>query len=565
MQPKPRLANLAGAVLAASLNVVSAPIVLHDFEDLTGWRVSRKPAAFSPAEDAAVGDQAIRVTLPGMASLQLTRTYLPGSAVWDRYQGISFWIKGDGSDQFGCLALKGRYPFVVYFALKDTEWHKLTIPWSDMAPESQVDPIGTLGSMPPSGINTIRLGSRWTIYHNNAKIPEHTFCVDHIQLEERVPAPTGPPAPRTVESVLRLLEQGKAIRIQCMGDSITAGTGLGNRDKERYATLVQNELRRWLGYDDIHCYSRAVGGARSTDARAWVPRDYVGTTPHLVTMWYGYNDKSGAFTRDYYKRSLSDYVDRVLRATKGRSAILLFATGPGTGPRFVMLDDYAEAVRELAKERGLGCFDVNRLLKGVGREKIQDYFGDMAHPNAEGHKLIADGLCEFLIKQAGIDTPKPPPPPRPDVPLGEEREWAFATQEGDWRFDSPEITHRADGEGSGAVHFDMPEPAKDHRRAYSPALPVVPGQRYRIEADVRIESISKGHMGLYVCTYTDEAGSLGSVVHSIRTRPGPPRRWERYGKSFDIPEGARSIRVLVWSSRESLGKFQFRKVTIKPE
>ncbi|MBT3378375.1 MAG: hypothetical protein HN742_34980 [Lentisphaerae bacterium] len=565
MRPMRFFLAAAGFTLANSLLIHGAPVVLHDFEDLTGWRVSRKPAEIAEADGAAVGKGAIRVTLPGMASLQLTRTYLPGSHAWDRYQGVSFWVKGDGSEQFGCLALQGRYAFVTYFPLSNTEWHKLTVPWSELVPESQVDPIGTPGSMPPSGINTIRFGSRWTIYHNNAKIPEHTFCIDQIQLEEEV-APAPPvPAPRPFADVLELLKQRKPIRIQCMGDSITAGTGLGNRDMERYATLVQRDLRQWLGTDDIHCLSKAVGGARSTDARAWVPRDYVGEAPDLVTMWYGYNDKSGAFTRDYYKRSLKNCVDRVLRATAGKSAVLLFATGPGCGPRFVMLDDYAEAARELAEERGLPCFDVNRLLKGVGRDKIQDFFCDMAHPNAEGHKLIADGLCEFLIKEAGIKTPKPAPPPRPDVPEGEARSWPFATPETGWRFDSKEITHHVDTEGNGAIHVDMPAPARDHRRAYSPALPVIPGQRYRIEADVRIESMQDGHMGLYVCTYTDEAGTFGSVVHQVRSRPGPPRRWERFSKSFDIPEGTGSIRVLVWSNRESSGTFQFRAVSVKPE
>jgi len=67
------------------------------------------------------------------------------------------------------------------------------------------------------------------------------------------------------------------------------------------------------------------------DIRAWVPRDFFGAAPDLLTLWIGYNDKSNAFTRDYFKRSVLEYIDRVCRATHGQTAILLLATGPGWG------------------------------------------------------------------------------------------------------------------------------------------------------------------------------------------------------------------------------------------
>jgi lysophospholipase L1-like esterase len=66
-----------------------------------------------------------------------------------------------------------------------------------------------------------------------------------------------------------------------------------------------------------------------------------------------------------------------------------------------MMDDFADAVRETAKARGLACFDLQKVLKDIGREKLDDYLADMAHPNAEGHRIIAEAITGFLAGAAG--------------------------------------------------------------------------------------------------------------------------------------------------------------------
>ena len=121
----------------------------------------------------------------------------------------------------------------------------------------------------------------------------------------------------------------------------------------------------------------------------------------LVTILYGYNDKSGAHTKAYFKDSLNDYLDRIARKTGGKTAVLLLPTIPGMGPRFVMMDDFADAVRETAQARGLACFDLQKVFKAIGREKINDLLADMAHPNAEGHRLIAEAIANVLAGAGG--------------------------------------------------------------------------------------------------------------------------------------------------------------------
>ncbi|MBN1673912.1 MAG: CIA30 family protein [Kiritimatiellae bacterium] len=400
------------AMLVSVLPVCSclAQAVIEDFEHLDAWKVDKSKAKIAAATPAAVGESAIQVTFPGMAYRRLYKSPPLENADWDSYEGISFYARGDGSDLYGCLALGGRswqsgHVYVYYFPLRHTDWRPYTIAWDDLVPESDVLPIGRLGALPPSGIQHVRLGSRWQIGHNNARIPPHTYSVDHIALAKKVPRDRAVPAPRPFAEVAARLKSGAALHVVCMGDSITAGTSLKDKDASRYATQTQNTLRQWLKRDNITVESRAVGGAKGWDLRAWVHRDFEGEPPDLVTVLFGYNDKSAALAVEGFRRSLNDYIDRVARKTGGKTAILLLPTIPGKRHRFVMMDDYAECVREVAARRGLAMCDVQKVFKALGREGVENYFADMAHPNEAGHQLMADTLARFLMNAAGIAIP----------------------------------------------------------------------------------------------------------------------------------------------------------------
>ena len=158
-------------------------------------------------------------------------------------------------------------------------------------------------------------------------------------------------------------------------------------------------------YDGITVESRAVGGAKLVDARVWVVRDFAGEPPDLTTICYGYNDKSAGQSKDYFKYSLNDYIDRICRQTGGRTAIVPITTLPGAQWRFVMMDDYAEGVREVSAERGLQCMDIAAQIKALGRMTWQtDYLRDRAHPNAEGHQWLAEHMADwFMAKIAELE------------------------------------------------------------------------------------------------------------------------------------------------------------------
>lgn len=48
---------------------------------------------------------ALQGRFPGILYKELTPDQVRGSAAWNTYAGLSFWVKGDGSAHSGCLAI----------------------------------------------------------------------------------------------------------------------------------------------------------------------------------------------------------------------------------------------------------------------------------------------------------------------------------------------------------------------------------------------------------------------------------------------------------------------------
>lgn len=540
----------------------TSPLVLDDFESLTDWKVDGKPAAFAAAPDAAVGQGAMTVTLPGSISKRLQR----GDDIrelWDKSQGLSFHVKGDGSDAWGAIGVNagyGAFSYVYFFPLKNRDWVKHTVAWSDFIPEGAVDLIGTPEGLPPSGILNLRFGCRWKIWFDNDPIPTHSFAVDHLQIETQVAqpqAPVGTNTPAPFAKVLAKLRAREPLTIQFQGDSITAGTALPDKLNERYSARLEVILRHWLGYDDITCRNRAVGGARVNDGRAWLQRDFAAGAPDLVCIWYGYNDKTSGNSRDYFRQSMSDYIDRIAAVTKGKSAVLLFATAPGTQGRFLMLDGYAQTMRDLAAERGLPCFDVHALLKGLGRQNLQSYMADMAHPNARGQQLIADHLAEYLVTQAGITTPRPPAPT--DLTANDKITWDFESAPAGWRLEKQAcISGDFAGDGRRALKLSALENNPDHIRAWSEVIQVEPGKRYRVSSMVA-NRLASGAFGLFVASQDDGAGgaTISFEPQAIFRNRGEADKWSREEGEFTAPKNVTKVRLLFWIDKNSHGDIYF--------
>ncbi len=406
------LAVLGVAVVLAH-TVVADPAVLERFDALTGWKVWDQAwggkAEFRKAVAPPSGGGAILGVFPGIVYKELTGAQTNGCAAWEKSAGLSFWVKGDGSDLYGCLAVGpagtkswehnfgNSSSYVHYFPLKNVAWHKVTVAWRDFVPEEDYSAIGTPGGMSPDQIRVIRLGSRWAIHHSSAKIPRHEYSIGAIHFEKTISTLNSKAELAPFAGVVAKLKKKQPVRIFCLGDSITAGQGV--QAGERYADRLQAKLRTMFGYDAIVVACRGVGAARITDARAWVDRDFDGVDADLITIMYGTND-SVIYTPAFFAQTLNDYLDRIAVVTHGKTAVLLLATIPGGQDRYRTADPLAQAIRDVATQRGLPCCDLQKAYYDLGEAKARAMLPTV-HPTAEGHELMATTMADFIQRSAG--------------------------------------------------------------------------------------------------------------------------------------------------------------------
>ena len=324
---------------------------------------------------------------------------------WDgKYNGVAFKVKGCGSGDCSSISLVLDYSlhFRWYFPLKNTDWQEYRVHFSDFTP---VRPFvlqisSSPGNLPISALRGIAFGDDWRITHNNARRRPLSFEIADFRLisDAQSRFELGKYQSASLDSVKKRMKAGEKVKILSLGDSITAGTGLRPADGTRWADVTGQILREKYGFRGVTTKSFAVGGAHSWDVVAWINRDFE-EIPDLVTFMCGYNDFSSGMHPEVYRNFLTLLIGRITALSKGKTAIVLFTPIPGCGPRYNAHDLYAQTVREVAAKYGVACFDLNAVFKKAFTvQTIGGAFNDMAHPNKNGHRLIAEKLAEFLSK-----------------------------------------------------------------------------------------------------------------------------------------------------------------------
>lgn len=385
---------------AAAVSSMAADLMIEDFKnfDKKQWFEWRGGKIEKSEKGAKI-----------FSSGSVTKTRYPGNwknrPDWDqKYNGIAFKVKGCGSKDYAPVNVIIDYSlsFRWYFPLKSTEWKEYRVHFSDLTAAGvhtfKISPEP--GNIPISAFRGICFGDRWTIWHNNAKrVPVNYEVAEFRLITDAKPIlEIGKYKPAKLNDFKKNMKAGKKVSILCLGDSITAGSALPKPDGTRYADVTGKLLREKYGYKGVTSKSLAVGGANSWDVAAWVYRDFE-EIPDVVTFMCGYNDMTSGMHPEVYRGFLELWVNRVTALSKGKTAIVLFTTIPGCGSRYLAHDKYAQVVREVAKKYGIACFDLNAIFKKrFTKQNIDKFFRDAAHPNPEGHRIIAENFADFLTR-----------------------------------------------------------------------------------------------------------------------------------------------------------------------
>ena len=321
------------------------------------------------------------------------------------YEGISFWVKGDGSTAQGAVLLSFGSAPAAFFPLSNKEWHRVDVKWSDFNGRINPGNIGTLafglkdGSAKPAHY----IIDRPQFIPKFADLDAEADLAKRANAAKRKPDPAAPdPATliargNALVKARELLKNKKPIKILCWGDSVTGGAQLWTvgddaaQAKARYRGQLQQHLIKHFGYEDINVMGVTHGGYQVRQAIKNVKKEILDNKPDVVVVAFGAGDaiySNLATFKELYPKMVGE-----IRAAG--IEVILFVPTPIMF-KVPASDGMAGFVREYGKQQNLATADVNAGFMGQGELFLGRWICDNAHPNQRAHEYMGKILFELF-------------------------------------------------------------------------------------------------------------------------------------------------------------------------
>lgn len=202
-----------------------------------------------------------------------------------------------------------------------------------------------------------------------------------------------------LENKLTQAMQGEKTTVAYIGGSITEG--IGGTPDTCYAKLSFDYIAENFGTgDNVEYVNAGVSGTPSILGNLRVQKDVLDYSPDIVFIEFAVNDGMDQI----YKESYESLVRTILKQDNEPAVILLF-TVTKTG------HTCQEHMSQIGEHYGLPMISVPNAINPeieAGTMTWADYSNDEAHPNAEGHKLVAEFIeyyFETLKVRDAVDSP----------------------------------------------------------------------------------------------------------------------------------------------------------------
>lgn len=171
-----------------------------------------------------------------------------------------------------------------------------------------------------------------------------------------------------------------------LGDSLTEGYGL--EAGESFPDLLQ---QRFDEEDrDIEVINAGISGSTSASGLSRL-QWYIRSDPDLLVLSLGANDGLRGLDVAEMKENLSETIEYAQE--NGLEVVLTgMLIPPNMGPEYT--EAFAGVFPDLAEEYGIPLMPF--LLEGVAAVTELNQ-GDGIHPNAEGTRIVAENVYEFLL------------------------------------------------------------------------------------------------------------------------------------------------------------------------
>ncbi|MFN3484280.1 MAG: SGNH/GDSL hydrolase family protein, partial [Planctomycetota bacterium] len=191
------------------------------------------------------------------------------------------------------------------------------------------------------------------------------------------------------------LKARQPVALVTMGDTLTDFEHWANKPVN-WPTLLAARLKEKYG-SEVRIVNPAIGGTQLRQGLVLIPRWLAEVpAPDLVTILYGYNDWEAGMRGEEFRQTLREAVDRIRRATGGRSDVLLMTACPALD-RWAAMGPLAEAARAVAGERRAGLADVEKAFHAVPEQDRGKLFcRDRVHLAPAGHEAVAAAVLAAL-------------------------------------------------------------------------------------------------------------------------------------------------------------------------
>jgi acyl-CoA thioesterase-1 len=210
--------------------------------------------------------------------------------------------------------------------------------------------------------------------------------------------------PNTQSNFIRESDYTDTIRLACIGDSITFGHGIKNRETNSYPAQLGVILgSHW----DVRNFG--VSGAtllKNGDRPYWNQDAYkkaLEFNPDVVVIKLGTNDSKPTNWK-YGDEFVGDYIDLIeqFQALEARPKIRICYPVPAYSDRWgisdeIITEEIIPLIDEIADKTGVPIIDLYSALSDKA-----EMFPDKIHPNTEGAGLMAEAICHALTGRVAI-------------------------------------------------------------------------------------------------------------------------------------------------------------------
>lgn len=190
----------------------------------------------------------------------------------------------------------------------------------------------------------------------------------------------------------------EAIRVACIGNSITEGFGIEMTSQLSYPAQLQKILGDGYHVKNFGVSSRTLlnkGDWPYQNEQAW--RDAVAFRPDIALIKLGTNDskpENWQYSKDF-QGDLQQMVDRLRQS--GNTKIILCTPIPAFKPTWnisdsVFVNGIIPIINKVAKKNKLQVIDLHTLYANDGEKMLRDGI----HPDAKGARRLAEIIAEEL-------------------------------------------------------------------------------------------------------------------------------------------------------------------------